>query len=560
MVDKSLSKSLLVSVQAAYKVLNDNDFNEGLIEASAAHVDPIVKFFNITPGQALVLGFFVSQNINDNEIDRECFTKYFSKEISSLPDALELIDSLAEKKLIFKCGDISKKSVYKFKFIRVHPRVIRAIINGDIEQLQLTPCETFMEFLDDVNDVVVQRMERHINTEQLMSEIKVLMEVNKHLESVQWINRQEELIDINLCLFLNICIEHARGQEEVDCEKVIREVCDNATHRMRHKSLMKSGQHFLVKRGYIEFCGSFIALFDSVKIQDDVMKQVFSGSPDTIKREFKPKNSILIDFESIQNEQLYYNSNEGQSIHTLTEILSDKRYHEVVEKMKSKNMKPGFTILLYGAPGTGKTSTAKQIAKTTGRSILMVDIPSIQSKWLGESERNLSRLWDEYEQAKSRFSIAPILLFNEADALLGKRVNVNTSVDQINNTLQNILLQRLEDFEGIFIATTNLLKNLESSFDRRFLYKIEFCKPESSVRLQILQSRFPEISSKILEEINERFELTGGQISNISRKLLVNQLLNKESDDAEQLFTMCEEEVRLRKTVHSNPIGFRTGH
>ena len=302
MVNKSLSKSLLESVQAAYKVLNDNDFNERLIEASVAHVDPIIKFFNINPGEALVLGFFVSQNINDNEIDRECFTKYFSKEISALPDALELIDSLAEKKLIFKCGDISKKSVYKFKFRRVHPRVIRAIINGDIEQLQLTPCETFMEFLDDVNDVVVQRMERHINSEQLLSEIKLLLEVNKHLESVQWILIQEQLTEINLCLFLNICIEHARGQEEVDCEKVIREVCDNATHRMRHKSLIKSGQHILVKKGYIEFCGSFIALFDSVKINDDIMKQVFGGSSDTIKREFKPKNCTLIDFESIYNE------------------------------------------------------------------------------------------------------------------------------------------------------------------------------------------------------------------------------------------------------------------
>ena len=223
-------------------------------------------------------------------------------------------------------------------------------------------------------------------------------------------------------------------------------------------------------------------------------------------------------------------------------------------------MKPGFTILMYGSPGTGKTSTAKQIAKTTGRSILMVDIPSIQSKWLGESEKNLSRVWDEYEQAKSKFPVAPILLFNEADALLGKRINTNTSIDQINNTLQNILLQRMEDFEGIFIATTNLTQNLDKAFDRRFLYKLEFCKPEESVRLDILKSRFPEISNEILEEINQKFELTGGQISNISRKLLVNQLLNNESDEAEQLLTLCEDEVRMRKSVHSNPIGFRTGH
>jgi len=558
MVNKSLSKSLLTSVQTAYKALENNSFNENLMEQEGAMFEPIVEFFNIKPEEAIILGFFINQTINDVDIDRECFTRTFSKDISSLPDVLEIVDQLAEKKLIFKGGDDSKKSAFTFKFIKVHPRVMKAVINGDIELMQLTPCETLMEFLDDINDVVVQRMEKHITSDQLIKEVELLMEVNKQLDSVQWIRKQDQLNGMNLCIFLNMCIEHARGQEEVDCEKVIRQVCDSGTERMRHKNLLKSGNHTLIKKEYVEFCGSFFALFETVKLTDDVMKNIFGGSPESTKKEFKPRTCHLIDFEKINNESLFYNSKERQSVLTLNELLTDNKYKQITEKMKSSNMRPGFTILMYGSPGTGKTSTAKQIAKTTGRNILTVDIPSIQSKWLGDSEKNMARIFDEYEQSKSKFTAMPILLFNEADALLGKRVNNNSSIDQINNSLQNVLLQKLEDLEGIFIATTNLIHNLDKAFDRRFLYKIEFCKPEADVRMDILKSSFPNIPIETLDKVNQNFELTGGQISNISKKLLVNQLLSFESNAAEQLFELCEEEVRMRKPTHVNPIGFKT--
>jgi SpoVK/Ycf46/Vps4 family AAA+-type ATPase len=105
--------------------------------------------------------------------------------------------------------------------------------------------------------------------------------------------------------------------------------------------------------------------------------------------------------------------------------------------------------LLYGGPGTGKTASVKQIARTTGRAILMVDIAKIQSKWVGESEKNLSKVFEEYRNGKKAFANDPILLFNEADAILGKRFSVKSSVDKSYNAMQNILLQELEDFEGI---------------------------------------------------------------------------------------------------------------
>jgi SpoVK/Ycf46/Vps4 family AAA+-type ATPase len=180
----------------------------------------------------------------------------------------------------------------------------------------------------------------------------------------------------------------------------------------------------------------------------------------------------------------------------------------------------------------------------------------VNSKWVGESEKNLSKLFAEYRRARKHFDKDPILLFNEADAILGKRIAANSSVDKMNNSLQNILLQELEDFEGIFIATTNLAEHLDNAFDRRLLYKLEFKKPEEPVRFEILRNSFPNIDDDILNTINHDYPLTGGQIANIKKKILVKELLEQDIDLDLELLSLCEEEISLRKSGARTPIGF----
>jgi len=187
----------------------------------------------------------------------------------------------------------------------------------------------------------------------------------------------------------------------------------------------------------------------------------------------------------------------------------------------------------------------------------MVDIEKIQSKWVGDSEKNLSMVFKEYKQCRSSFDRDPILLFNESDALLNKRINMKSSTDKMNNTMQNILLQELEDFEGIFFATTNLANQLDTAFDRRFLYKVEFNQPGNDVRYNILKSVFPDFDETILRRINNDFPLTGGQISNLKKKLFVKCLLDKKIDKEKYLITLCQEEFSLSKNSKIRPIGFR---
>jgi len=311
----------------------------------------------------------------------------------------------------------------------------------------------------------------------------------------------------------------------------------------------------LVLNDIVEFTDSDFSFLNYIRLSDTAMDIFLGGYKDTIKKDFKPKMGSLIYPDKIDSEKLYYNPAERDQIETLTTALDDRNYKDLAERMKLHGMKAGFSVLLFGYPGTGKTSSVKQIAKATGRSIYMVEIDKIQSKWVGESEKNLAKVFEEYKYSKKYFDIDPILLFNEADAILGKRFNVNNAVDKTFNALQNILLQELEDFEGIFMATTNLADQLDKAFDRRLLYKVDFKRPDIFVRKQILRNVFSDCDELVLDKLNQEYLLTGGQIANIKKKLLVKSILDTKINKDEYLMTLCKDEFILNQNTR-NPIGF----
>ena len=185
---------------------------------------------------------------------------------------------------------------------------------------------------------------------------------------------------------------------------------------------------------------------------------------------------------------------EGQEA-KLEKYAPDIAYQKIQERMKEKGFRNGFACLFYGSPGTGKTETVYQLARKTGRSIMVVDVPRIKSKWVGESEKNIKALFDRYREQVKRAKLTPILLFNEADAIIGIRKNgASSAVDKMENSIQNIILQEMESLDGIMIATTNLQQNMDKAFERRFLYKIKFEKPTEEARTHIWHAMIPELS------------------------------------------------------------------
>ncbi|NOU50280.1 ATP-binding protein [Pseudoalteromonas sp. JBTF-M23] len=181
-----------------------------------------------------------------------------------------------------------------------------------------------------------------------------------------------------------------------------------------------------------------------------------------------------------------------------------------------KKVKPGYRAVFYGPSGTGKTMTAALLAKETGREIYRVDLSMIVSKYIGETEKNLSRV---FEVASYKDWI---LFFDEADSLFGKRTATSSSNDRHANQLTGYLLQRIEDFPGTVILATNLRANMDDAFTRRFQNMVQFTIPGPSERLQLWQNAFAHVC-ELNEDINlariaQDFELAGGQIINILRQ------------------------------------------
>lgn len=267
------------------------------------------------------------------------------------------------------------------------------------------------------------------------------------------------------------------------------------------------------------------------------------------------KGRDLLDCTTFAAKELFYNPSVQRQIDRLGELLAPEHFTDIQQRLEAGGMRKGFACLFYGAPGTGKTETVYQLARRTGRDLMVVDVSQIKSCWVGESEKNIKEAFDRY-RAYTRYSKpAPILLFNEADAVLGiRQEGASQAVEKMENSIQNIILQEMEQLDGILIATTNLTQNLDRAFERRFLYKIEFEKPSVEAKSRIWRSMIPALDEQTAATLAERYDFSGGQIENIARKRTVDTILRGEEPSFEQLDEYCRSEMlgqseRLRRRI-----------
>jgi hypothetical protein len=183
-------------------------------------------------------------------------------------------------------------------------------------------------------------------------------------------------------------------------------------------------------------------------------------------------------------------------------------------EMRAK-LRPGFTVLFHGPPGTGKTLSACLIGKHSGCDVYKVDLSLIVSKYVGETEKNLARIFDAAEHRRW------ILFFDEADALFGKRTQVDSSHDRFANQEVSFLLQRIEEFHGVIILASNLKSNIDDAFIRRFHSVLHFPLPRPAERRRLWREAFPakaELEARIdLQHLAEKHEMAGGTIMNVVR-------------------------------------------
>jgi SpoVK/Ycf46/Vps4 family AAA+-type ATPase len=219
-------------------------------------------------------------------------------------------------------------------------------------------------------------------------------------------------------------------------------------------------------------------------------------------------------------------------------------------------MSTGITALLYGAPGTGKTESVYQLAKKYNRPIFKVEISETKSMWFGESQKLVKKIFTDYYTFKKTQKVCPILLFNEADAIIGKRKSAgSSSVSDTENAIQNVLLEELENFDGILFATSNLVANLDSAFERRFLFKVKFENPSMVNAAKIWRNKLPLLSAKEALQLASQFSYSGGEMENIARKSLMDEIVFGTKPDFERIISFCENE-KWSGGINGTRIGF----
>jgi hypothetical protein len=360
---------------------------------------------------------------------------------------------------------------------------------------------------------------------------------------------------IDKILLIYFCAQYIKGYDEIQVSRFLDRVTPDEIFKKSTIQRYKEQKSELFTKDWIRFSQSLNREDFSLSLSDKAYNVLLKKDFPIIEKQLMDCSQLtVIQPESIQEKSLYYNSKEMEEVAILRQMLDADRFISILDNLHENGLPPGFNILFYGAPGTGKTETVLQLAKQTGRVIFKVNISEIRSMWVGESEKNLQKVFNIYRHNAGITERFPILLLNEADAIIGKRINVVRSVDQMNNSMQNILLQELEQFVGILIATTNLKQNLDHAFDRRFLYKVNFGQPDANVRRKIIDTMLPEIPDHVRLIIAESYSLSGAQLENIKKKFHVYQLIRMEPPSEAEIENWCMEETG---TSTSTSVGFK---
>jgi hypothetical protein len=512
---------------------------------AAEYLRGISQHFGITRTQSALFAFFLANyddfRILENEIIR-------ALNIRKL-DFLQYRDDLLqlERKGLINCSRNEGYPVYS-----VPERTMSSLIQG--EKFKNERYQQFYhgDFFEALADLYEKRYNNTLSYNMLTAELKQLLAACKSIPIVKKL-RSYKLDDDSLVLLLHFCqLQIGAPNDYIRASPFKRELYDNAALYRQIREQLDGAEHKLFRLGLIEkqpvVKNSRRRWYDNTcyKLTEKAKQELLPelGRADGRRRRmpgaFRPESPA-----NIQEKALFYNPAEEKQVLELSSLLEKETFKTVQTRLAESSLHSGFVCLFSGPPGTGKTETACQLARGSGRAILKADVAEIMDKWVGESEKKLRRIFGYYRRSLERGEPAPILFFNEADQILSRRMNLTAdsrSVDQMFNSLQNILLEETENFPGIMIAATNMADNLDKAFERRFLYRISFRLPGPEVRTRIWRSMLPVLTAGDAETLAGRYDFSGGQIENVVRKALISYVLSGNVPTPESLALLCDEE------------------
>lgn len=524
--------------------LEDCQLTKQKLSSMAPLLKPLQGYFKLSIDQCVLLTVIYSLNYTRNRaVDLDEISKYL--------DLSPLNLLLYKKDLDFMIDNgylVAERGRSNIRLAMANNRfsVSEAVSNAVLENEQLgdlTKGEEMdiFEFAKTIWHLSESRDNDQINTNELFEETNRLIESHKHLPLVKHIHRLN-FNNVELVLYFEMCHDWILyGRTGLDC--TIDNILDRTSMRIKYKKIFSNEESELFQKGLISIeKGKFIN--ETLLYLTEKSVDMFVGKDAHIFQKKQDKNSKLIAADTIVAKELFFHEEMEQKINFLRDSIYESNLTKLRRRLSEKQMSPGITAIFYGPPGTGKTESIFQMAKQTGRDVMHVDISESKSMWFGESEKCIKQIFKSYNMMLQKCKKTPILLFNEADAILGSRGAAGkSSTDQTLNAMQNILLEELEKFEGILMATTNFHSNLDKAFDRRFLFKILFDKPSVESRKKIWKSKISSLTASQCEVLASNFNFSGGQIDNIARKCIMQHVLHGTKVKLEELIAYCKSEA-----------------
>ena len=542
---KNKEMTLLQAIERVVELAEDSKMSKEFMKKAKTEIQLLAKSYGITERQAVL--FCVCMEKGPRRVDYDDLASFLDMSKIGILSYASDIDALVRRRLL-RYRDAKDEDDFD-----IPTAVIRCIKHNEVYQLPKRTgldCAELFELLDqwfdDLDDDAISLRELQEELQKLFDDNKQVGFVNRLRE--YYLSEEEEALVAFFChCLINKDDNDIRfGQLE--------DLFDTKANFNKAKACLRNGEHKLMTKKIIEHrCEDGIADNTRYKLTESAKRTLLAEMKIDASTE---KLSDVIDPRTLTQKQLFFPKDIQRQVEELGRFLQPENFQKIQERMKEKGFRNGFACLFYGSPGTGKTETVYQLARQTGRSIMVVDVPRIKSKWVGESEKNIKALFDRYREQVKRAQLTPILLFNEADAIIGIRKNgASNAVDKMENSIQNIILQEMETLDGIMIATTNLLQNLDNAFERRFLYKIKFDKPTEEARAHIWHSMIPELSDLDVHTLAPKYDFSGGQIENIARHYAIDNILHGQSEDVlPMLIRHCDNERLDEKS--SRKIGF----
>jgi ATP-dependent 26S proteasome regulatory subunit len=551
---ETIQEKVLKSIDVIYRNAKGCKLSDEYFYDVNDELELVADYLDITKMQAFLYAVIFTMNYRGSMVSIPDMIRYFYCSPIDLVRLSNDFDKLVEKEYLLVNVNSHTNTLKRisYKYV-INEKITESIIkNKPLPELTQYVFNDINELLEQVNVFAHQREDGSMHIMHLGSHIRSILDNNRKFPLIEYIRNLELSIE-DAFILLILTWKVLNGTGSMDIDRLSEIVYDYVNNKIELLNSMMNKNHILTKLNLVETGNGMFGDDITLKLTDNAIK-IFRKKGLMLFRK-ENKRSDVVRPKDIHYKELYYNPGEMRQIAELKSILEPKRFRQIQQRLKKKGHNTGVAILMYGAPGTGKTETVYQLAKASGREIMYVDISNSKSMWFGQSEKIVKRIFSDYSMYLQESRRTPILLFNEADAILSKRKDSTSSnVAQTENAIQNIILQELENFNGLFMATTNLVDNLDPAFERRFLFKVEFFAPDSNILPKIWRSLLKGYTESEYRRLAGSYDFTGGQIANVAKKADIYEIVNGKRPPIGIITEYCNAEKIYKESMRR--IGF----